>query len=433
MPLKSKNQNFTENGMREVLETRRESEYFTREGLRTLTGLPEPKWIFAIFKELMDNALDAVNEVDNKRIDLIKDRDNGLLTIFDSGGGIPEKILDSIYDFSVYVSSKRDFRTPTRGSQGNALKTVIAICHLKDLDLGFITQGKKISYEVNRPKLEAGIVEFSKTIEKDDSGKAGGVRVTGFEKVEEEKIFEEVFSYYLCNPDVTFTVNEKRLESVTPPIKRTEKTFIHWYDLIGFNQLLQKVHNKDPLRTTKDFCLKFSGTQRILSSLDFRHKRLSDFSHDQTAIEDLYSELKEKTKKPNARILSNLITTKEALLKIYGDQGKYKYKCVYGESENGGASIPYVIEEFLLSNENEHAPAKIMTAINNSVPYEDVPFVFDNTQCHEFCGGEYWANNLKSLLDKSGFTKATGVILYINFIAPYIEFTDKAKTSVITR
>ena len=52
--------------MREILESSRVAEYFSFEGLRTLTGLPESRWHYAILKELIDNALDAIDELDEK-------------------------------------------------------------------------------------------------------------------------------------------------------------------------------------------------------------------------------------------------------------------------------------------------------------------------------------------------------------------------------
>lgn len=414
--------------MREILEIKREAEYFTPEGLRTLTGLPQDKWEFAILKECLDNSLDAINELPGKEIVIETGED--YLAVYDSGPGIPEDVLDRIFDFSVYVSSKRDFRTPTRGFQGNALKTVIAICHLKNMDLLFFSNNTQFSYKINKMKLMAGIVEFEKE-KQHVAGAKNGIKVTGI-NLNDEEVKATAWAYRLCNPDVTFRLNSTVYEAVTEPIKRADKTFIHWYDFAGFNQLLQGVARKEPRRTVKDFCLKFSGTQRILSSLTFPYKRLNEFDKNEEAIKTLYHELKEKTQKPKPTILANFLSGKEMLLKIYGDTGEFKYRRVLGEYSSHEATIPYALEGFLLQNHEENSEGRIITTVNCPVPYEDMPFKF-NTWYEEFCGKKYQAASLAGLLHGSGFTEARGITLFINFASPYLEFTDKSKTNIIVK
>lgn len=196
--------------MREVLETSREVEYFTRQGLRTLTGLDEEFWAFCVFKELLDNALDAINELSLKHIDVCVE--DGELAIYDSGGGIQEAVIDNIFDFKKYVSSKRDFRTPTRGFQGNALKTIIGICYLEGYELYFLTNGKQISYTLNSAKINVGIVDFKKKISSVSDNK-NGVIVKGVQ-FDVERVKETIWTYYLCNPDVNFTVNDSKWEAI---------------------------------------------------------------------------------------------------------------------------------------------------------------------------------------------------------------------------
>lgn len=41
--------------------TQRSVEYFSSDGLRTLTGLDKSRWERAVVKELLDNALDALD------------------------------------------------------------------------------------------------------------------------------------------------------------------------------------------------------------------------------------------------------------------------------------------------------------------------------------------------------------------------------------
>lgn len=189
-------------GVREILEESRDSEYFSKNGLITMTGLPENRWVVVIVKEPVDNSLDAIEDLADKQIEVCY-RDN-LLSIHDSFNGIPEDELDKIFDFSKYASSKRAFRTVSRGYQGNALKTVIAICHICNYDLYFVTANRKISYELDKVKLKIGIVSFNKQAE--HTTLRSGVYFDRIE-IEESVIKRILFINCLVNPDVTFKYN----------------------------------------------------------------------------------------------------------------------------------------------------------------------------------------------------------------------------------
>ena len=79
-------------------------------------------------KELLDNALDAAEMA---RVGVphvgVKGRVDGdflVLQVHDNGVGIPADVVKRALDFSTLTSDKALYRTPTRGQQGNALKTI---------------------------------------------------------------------------------------------------------------------------------------------------------------------------------------------------------------------------------------------------------------------------------------------------------------------
>ena len=53
--------------------------------------------------------------------------DRGGITVEDNGPGIPTDVVEDILDFSVRVSSREAYVSPTRGARGNALKTIVAM------------------------------------------------------------------------------------------------------------------------------------------------------------------------------------------------------------------------------------------------------------------------------------------------------------------
>ena len=49
------------------------------------------------------------------------------IVIDDNGGGIPAETVAGIVDYSTRTSSREAYCSPTRGAQGNALKTILAM------------------------------------------------------------------------------------------------------------------------------------------------------------------------------------------------------------------------------------------------------------------------------------------------------------------
>src|SRR4029453_6838399 len=90
------------------------------------TGHDVADWPLVVAKELFDNALDAVEEAGIAPAVDVRVNHTGI-TIADNGPGLQPKTVKSILDYSVRVSSREAYVSPTRGAQGNALKTIVAM------------------------------------------------------------------------------------------------------------------------------------------------------------------------------------------------------------------------------------------------------------------------------------------------------------------
>jgi DNA topoisomerase VI subunit B len=113
----------------------RSSEYFNAQELRTMTGQPASRFLGVIIKELLDNSLDAAEYRDaaraaaapEVRVSVRTGARNIRIAVADNGRGLPPHKLDSICNFQTRTSDNVGYRSPTRGAQGNALKTVLGI------------------------------------------------------------------------------------------------------------------------------------------------------------------------------------------------------------------------------------------------------------------------------------------------------------------
>ena len=114
---------------RTQFEIYRESEYFNIKELEAQTGQSYRKFADVMLKELVDNALDAcetsgvVPEI-GIHIEGFKYLSIG---VSDNGNGIDTETIERILNYQTRTSDKQAYRSPTRGAQGNALKTVFGI------------------------------------------------------------------------------------------------------------------------------------------------------------------------------------------------------------------------------------------------------------------------------------------------------------------
>jgi DNA topoisomerase VI subunit B len=111
---------------RETFATSRLLEFCSRKELINQTGHGIEEWPLVILKELVDNALDACEEAEVAPHITITVR-GGHIVVTDNGPGIGTDVVQKILDYNVRVSSREAYVSPTRGAQGNALKTILAM------------------------------------------------------------------------------------------------------------------------------------------------------------------------------------------------------------------------------------------------------------------------------------------------------------------
>ena len=117
---------------RTTFRTSRLAEFCSTRELVAQTGHPIAEWPLVILKELTDNAIDICEEKDiAPEIAVTVSTEEGTITVADNGPGIPPQTVVDVLDYTVRVSSREAYVSPTRGAQGNALKTTSA--HWYDL------------------------------------------------------------------------------------------------------------------------------------------------------------------------------------------------------------------------------------------------------------------------------------------------------------
>src|SRR5262249_36331086 len=109
------------------------ADFCSTDELTIQTGHAPSRWALVVLKELCDNALDACEEAGiPPEITIDVSTSSGQIVISDNGPGIPVETIQGVIDFANRTSSRAAYVSPTRGSQGNALKTVLAMAFVLD-------------------------------------------------------------------------------------------------------------------------------------------------------------------------------------------------------------------------------------------------------------------------------------------------------------
>jgi DNA topoisomerase VI subunit B len=168
----------------------RAAEYFSEDELRIMTGQHPDDFGTVVLKELLDNAIDATEHADALKAydatettplvqigwDADPDARCATLTVADNGVGIPPETVMSILDFATRTSDKALYRSPTRGAQGNAAKTILGIPYALGLRAPVVIEARGVRHTIAVAVDPSGTVHVDPTVQQ--VAACPGTRVT---------------------------------------------------------------------------------------------------------------------------------------------------------------------------------------------------------------------------------------------------------------
>jgi hypothetical protein len=432
-------------------------EFCTRRELQNQTGHGVGEWPLVVLKELMDNALDACEESEVAPVISITVEEPGSITIQDNAGGIETETIKSILDYSIRVSSREAYVSPTRGAQGNALKTILAMGYVLDREredganaeaagITIIeTRGVKhriefrVDHVTNEPKIAHAIEPSSINM---------GTKVTikwplvwgrdGFARLAE--------SYAWFNPHLSLrgTWGGEDFIDVTATDQTWKKwgprnpTSAHWYDTTRLQRYLAAHVARDRElgrhRTVREFIAEFrglSGTalqRKVLEEVGCSHQSLAQFFGvdrvNRKGIDKLLASMRKHTKPVGAKHLGVIGVghLKQRFLAAGGNADTFKYQQRKGTTSE---SIPYIVEfAFGLHQsgltQGTAIPRKFISGANWSVGIHNPFRAFGST-------GE----GLESTLTKVRANASSPVICALHLASAYVQYADRGKSSII--
>lgn len=396
------------------------ADYFTEDGLLKQVGLIKEYWNRIVVKELTDNALDAIEPLQDKKVFI--DITSESLGIYDNGTGIKKETVEDIYDFGNYVSQNRNYITASRGKQGNGLKTIISICYIQGYRLlwhtaeGIILEANIDSEQLKYGQLKVSFVEMGVTDKR-------GIEIIGIEAVE-NFLYGYFIGYSKCNPDVSFYLNYfgEKIENLAKMegIDKSKNTSIAYYDYDSYQNFI--IHTQDGNTTYKQFLDNVFGT-RIKNKSNMKSKiKDIDFKSDEFIKDFLMLKEDQQTKKYTLLKkqligLENILTTTVEIVDNETPKGMNDkvIPCI----------VEFSVKKNTFKNETVGKNSSIECYINNSITYRGAASITFKSGWYEIGNRNKYGEDLYDLLhDMSNFS------FVFHIISPYLKYTDAGKTRV---
>lgn len=447
---------------RVTFQTSRELDFFSEKELAAQTGHPRAEWPAVVVKELVDNGLDACEEHDIAPRIVIAANAGGI-TVADNGPGLPESALEGIVDFTKRASSREAYCSPTRGAQGNALKTLLGMPYVLAAESGrlAVSTGRslfsitchvdQVSQQIRVTLKKTKVGRRSKNRISYKSGTS--VRVEWGRQTDEDGSIQWPFGrcldthlrqiediargYSLFNPHSTIIVDwfGNRVEySATDTSWRkwtpNQPTSPHWYDDPRFERLVgayithDRASNKD--RTIADFIAEFDGLSgnvkraAVLEAANLKRAHLSDLANSGglklKLIRKLLSAMKAHTAPVTEKRLGQIgrMHITQRLTEFGCKPESIRYKATKGCTEG----IPFVMEA-AFGAVNDEETRQIHTGVNWSPGIKN-PF-------RSFGTGD----GLEAVLSQKYASSMEPIVFTLHVANPCISYTDRGKSAIV--
>jgi hypothetical protein len=428
-------------------------EFCSQRELQNQTGHSVSDWLLVIIKELTDNALDACEEAEvAPHLTVIVEQDR--IIVQDNANGIASATIESILDYTIRVSSREAYVSPTRGAQGNALKTILAMSYVLQGAAGdavgvTIIETRGVAHRIefradhinNQPKIIHTTVP---------SPISTGTRTTVHWPTPgllvEGRLIQLVRAFVWFNPHLSVcgVWFDREFINVAATNPNWEKwrprnpTSAHWYDVPRLQRYLAAHVARDrdlgQSRTVREFIAEFrglSGTQRqrqILNEVGCSHQSLASFfgidQVNSSGIAKLLAAM-QRHSKPVAPKYLGIIGAEHFKARFAAAGGAvetFNYQCRKGIDDD---NVPYVVEFCFGLHEAGLMPGgvahrEIVTGANWSAAIGNPFRRFGTT-------GE----GLESTLAKVRANAREPVICALHLTSPRIQYADRGKSSII--
>lgn len=429
--------------MREIFTTERQLEFFSENELSVQIGYSKPYWGIILLKELIDNALDAC-ESKNILPEITINLDSESFSIQDNATGLPESVLDGSLNYGVRVSDKMNYISPSRGQQGNALKTLWAAPLVVDGNRGIVDVATKdyahqimITLDRIEQKPKFSKIELETKVQNGTFIKVHSLYLSrSVSNLDYGILYDGILliqNFALWNPHATFNLYQdgSPIFLVTRQSESVEKwipdnpTSPWWYSPEDMCKLISGLilndRKKGRAATIREFVSNFVGLsrsakQKIIGNALLPSKGLEDLVIDGNPnlllVEKLLSAMQQESKPvlPKSLGVIGKVNLANILTKNFGANPELTtYSKIESKAEQ---EIPYIVE-VVLGYLEPNKSRKILCGLNFS------PVL------------ELFSNDIFWYLENCLIDKNSPVVIAIHIVCPKFSFTDRGKSKVV--
>jgi DNA topoisomerase VI subunit B len=430
---------------RTTFRTSRLLDFCSSKELIAQTGHKPGDWPLVLLKELLDNSLDACEDA-GVAPQVAVTVDEGGVAVADNGPGIPPETVAGVLDFAIRVSSREAYVSPTRGAQGNALKTVLAMPFVLDGEQGRVEIAARgvrhgITLKVDRIRQEPVIGHERHD---QDGGTGTTVRVFWPDSARSEladageRFLQIADDYTFLNPHLDLRVSwygeGTHVKATDPSWAKWlpgNPTSAHWYDLERFTRLAAAyiAHDADRGRgrTVREFVAEFDGLTgsakqtRVLDETGLKRAALAglagDHEIDAAAAGRLLAAMKEHSRPVKPKRLG--VFGEDNLRRRFEATGCQPESFTYKKREGETDGIPWV-QETAFGYCPGAKSRRLVTGVNWSPgilnPFREL--------------GRF-GRSLDGVLQDRRVGPSEPVILLLHIACPRVEYTDRGKSAVV--
>jgi DNA topoisomerase VI subunit B len=433
---------------RQALRTSRLLDFCSEKELVAQTSHERAAWPLVVLKELADNALDACENQGVPPVLAVTVDQTGI-RVADNGPGIAADVVADVLDFAVRVSDKEHYVSPTRGAQGNALKTLVTMPYVLHGEHGRVTIAARgirheIDLRVDRIRQKP-VVDHQQSSDK--KAKKGTCVHVHWPPISmdtlastKERFLQIAADYTFLNPHLALSVEwfgeRTRTLATTTRWRKwlpSDPTSAHWYDLPRFERLVAGYiahdadHGKE--RLVREFLWKFHGMsstakhKSVLQATELARVNLSALQDgnqlDQPRLAKLLEALKAHSKPVRAKALGTI--GHDHLATRFEASGcrmdSFAYRKVIADADGDG--LPCVLETAFAWRPGSQE-RRIVTGVNWSPGIRNL-----------FRQLGRYGESLDAILQEQKIGWDAQAVFLLHVACPRVEYTDRGKSAVV--